>query len=63
MGLWEVPGFIQGWETQAESKILSFRGMHSLHPPWLMVAAKPFFKMFIWEGLRSNWDSEWELAF
>ena len=21
---WEVPGFIQGWETQGESKILSF---------------------------------------
>ena len=21
---WEVPGFIQGWKTQGESKILSF---------------------------------------
>ena len=24
MGRWEVPGFIQGWVTQVESKILSF---------------------------------------
>ena len=24
IGKWEVPGFIQGWGTQGESKILSF---------------------------------------
>ena len=24
MGRWEFPGFIQGWGTQGESKILSF---------------------------------------
>ena len=24
VGRWEVPGFIQGWGTQCESKILSF---------------------------------------
>ena len=24
VGRWEVPGFIQGWGTQGESKILSF---------------------------------------
>ena len=24
VGKWEVPGFIQGWGTQGESKILSF---------------------------------------
>ena len=24
VGRWEVPDFIQGWETQGESKILSF---------------------------------------
>ena len=24
VGKWEIPGFIQGWETQGESKILSF---------------------------------------
>ena len=24
VGRWEVPGFIQGWGTQSESKILSF---------------------------------------
>ena len=24
VGKWKVPGFIQGWGTQGESKILSF---------------------------------------
>ena len=24
VGSWEVPGFIEGWGTQSESKILSF---------------------------------------
>ena len=24
VGSWEVPGFIRGWRTQGESKILSF---------------------------------------
>ena len=23
---------------------------------------EPFFRTFIWEGLRSSWDFEWELA-
>ena len=31
-------------------------------PPWVMGGAEPFFRMFIQEGLKSNWDFGWELA-